>query len=165
MIEETGVIKNVDDNHITVQTQMKNACASCAQKSHCGTGVIARAVAARSHDVEIAIAATDDLQVGQQITLGIQEETLLRASASVYLLPLFALIFGALVGKYLLPMFGLLSEGWLILFTFTWVIIALTLLRFRTQQQCQQGFQPIFLGVRSATSVVAPTRSARETEQ
>jgi len=165
MIEETGVIKNVDANHITVQTQMKNACASCAQKSHCGTGVIARAVASRIHEVEIAVAATENLQAGQQVTLGIPEETLLSASASVYLLPLFALIFGALAGQFLLPLFGLFSEGWLILFTFTWLVIALRLLRFRTQQQCQQSFQPVFLGSRSTASIVAPTRSVKETGQ
>lgn len=147
MIEESGVVTAIESNRITIQTQMKNSCASCAQKSHCGTGVIARAVADRSHKLELASNITSEpLQVGQAVKLGIPEADLVRASAVVYLLPLLALIVGALTGQWLLPTLGFISEGWLILFTFTWVLIALRFLRFRTKQQCQQRFQPHFLG-------------------
>lgn len=143
MIEETGVVKQVDKNHITIETQMKNACASCAQKSHCGTGVIARAVASRSHLVDV-ISERDlsDITPGQTIKIGIPEADLIRASALVYLLPLLALVSAALFGQLLLPMLGLNAEGWLILFTFIWVAIALRLIRFRTREQCSQRFQP-----------------------
>lgn len=165
MIEEMGVITSVDANRVTVQTQMKNACASCAQKSHCGTGVIARAVASRTHDVELAVDGAETLQAGQQVRLGIPEADLVRASASVYLTPLFALLFGALAGKVLLPMIGLFAEGWLILFTFAWVVIALRVLRFRTQQQCQQRFQPLFLGAQEAASVTGNKGSVEEPAQ
>lgn len=158
MIEEKGVITSIEANRITIQTQLKNSCASCAQKSHCGTGVIARAVASRSHNVELALnSATGQLKPGQQVKLGIPEADLVRASAMVYLLPLIALIAGALAGHWLLPALGVFPEGWLILFTFAWVVVALSFLRFRTRQQCQQSFQPHFLGaVNNSTASSKP---------
>jgi sigma-E factor negative regulatory protein RseC len=57
------------------------------------------------------------VEVGQKVSLGIPEENLLKASALVYCLPLLALVLSALVGQSILPLIGLIAEGWLILFS------------------------------------------------
>jgi sigma-E factor negative regulatory protein RseC len=57
------------------------------------------------------------VEVGQKVSLGIPEENLLKASAIVYCLPLLTLVLSAIVGQSLLPLLGLMAEGWLILFS------------------------------------------------
>ncbi len=147
MIEEVGVVQQVSDNQIVVQTELQNSCHACAQKSHCGTGVIARAIADRISDVVVDYEPSNELLVvGQQVRLGVKEESLLAASSIMYLVPLFALISGALIGQQLLPILGFSGESWLIIFTVVWVWLAYRGIRIWTKKHCHQKFSPILMG-------------------
>lgn len=151
MLEEVGVVKEVTNNQITIQTELKNACHACAQKSHCGTGVIARAVANRISDVVVNYEKPEQsISVGQKVRLGVAEEKLLTASSVVYLVPLLALILGAVIGQELLPALGFTGEGWVIGFTAFWVWLAYRFIRVWTRTLCRHQFEPVFLGVASS---------------
>lgn len=56
----------------------------------------------------------DKVQVGQKVKLGIPEQTLLRASANVYMLPLLVLMLSAVAFSALLPLIGLHHELWVV---------------------------------------------------
>ncbi|UAA40072.1 SoxR reducing system RseC family protein [Paraneptunicella aestuarii] len=147
MIEEIGVVKHVDGQHLIVSTEMKNACQSCAQRSHCGTGAVARALANKENQILVARnELDDDFQAGQQVRLGVSEEKLLAASSIMYLVPLLALIIGALLGQQILPLLGFHAESWLVLFTVVWMWGTYRILRIWTQSRCQQQFNPVLLG-------------------
>lgn len=164
MIEEVGVVKSIEGERIIVQTQMKNACKACSQKAACGTGVIARAVANKTSDFVFSSSNTASLgqesgQVqsiadekgmpfspGQQVRLGIQEESLLTASALMYVVPLIGLMLSALVGQFLLPMIGLHGEGWVIALTALGVFVTFKWVKLWTRKQCKHQFEPVLLG-------------------
>jgi sigma-E factor negative regulatory protein RseC len=119
MIEEIGVISAIEQHDsqqvVIVETHIKSTCGSCEAQSNCGTGAIAKVFASKRESLRFRL--NDMVEVGQKVSLGIPEENLLKASAMVYCLPLFALILSALVGQSVFPLLGLIAEGWLILFS------------------------------------------------
>ena len=119
MIEEIGIICAIEQHNsqqvILVETQIKSTCGSCEAQSNCGTGAIAKVFATKRETLRFRL--NEIVEVGQKVSLGIPEENLLKASAMVYCLPLFALVLSALVGQSILPLVGLIAEGWLILFS------------------------------------------------
>jgi sigma-E factor negative regulatory protein RseC len=119
MIEEIGVICAIEYHNsqqvVLVETQIKSTCGSCEAQSNCGTGAIAKVFASKRETLRFRL--NEMVEVGQKVSLGIPEENLLKASALVYCLPLFALVLSTLVGQSILPLIGLIAEGWLILFS------------------------------------------------
>ena len=119
MVEEIGVICAIEYHNsqqvVLVETQIKSTCGSCEAQSNCGTGAIAKVFASKRETLRFRL--NEMVEVGQKVSLGIPEENLLKASALVYCLPLFALVLSALVGQSILPLIGLIAEGWLILFS------------------------------------------------
>jgi sigma-E factor negative regulatory protein RseC len=119
MIEEIGIISAIEQHNyqqvILVETQIKSTCGSCEAQSNCGTGAIAKVFASKREMLRFRL--NEIVEVGQKVSLGIPEENLLKASALVYCLPLGALILSALIGQTILPLVGLIAEGWLILFS------------------------------------------------
>jgi sigma-E factor negative regulatory protein RseC len=119
MIEEIGVICAIEHHNsqqvVLVETQIKSTCGSCEAQSNCGTGAIAKIFAGKREILRFRL--NEMVEVGQKVSLGIPEENLLKASALVYCLPLLALVLSALVGQSILPLIGLIVEGWLILFS------------------------------------------------
>jgi sigma-E factor negative regulatory protein RseC len=119
MIEEIGVISAIEQHNsqqvVLVETQIKSTCGSCEAQSNCGTGAIAKVFASKRETLRFRL--NEIVEVGQKVSLGIPEENLLKASALVYCLPLFTLVLSALAGQTILPLLGLISEGWLILFS------------------------------------------------
>lgn len=119
MIEEVGVIfaieKDQSAQFIWVETQIKSTCGSCEAQTNCGTGAIAKVFANKREKLHFRFDQT--VEVGQKVSLGIPEENLLKASLLVYFFPLIILVISALAGQSLLTHLGLVSEGWLVLFS------------------------------------------------
>jgi sigma-E factor negative regulatory protein RseC len=149
MIEEIGVICAIEQDNskqvVLVETQIKSTCGSCEAQSNCGTGAIAKVFASKRETLSFRL--NELVEVGQKVSLGIPEENLLKASALVYCLPLFALVFSALVGQAILPMVGLTAEGWLILFTALCTYFTFRYVRRFLSRSNQGDFHPRILKV------------------
>lgn len=149
MIEEIGVICSIEQHNnqqvVMVETQIKSTCGSCEAQSNCGTGVIANVFASKREILRFPL--NELVEVGQKVSLGIPEESLLKASAMVYCLPLFALVLSALVGQSILPLVGLMAEGWLILFSAICSYLTFRLVRRFLSSADQGDFSPRILKV------------------
>lgn len=109
MLEETGVVIAIDKDQAWVQTIRKSACSSCEAKSGCGQGVLARISDGKAN--QVLVSNTLNLEVGDEVLIGIAEELLVKASVMVYLLPLIVMIMAAsAVEKWLVP-----GDGWVAL--------------------------------------------------
>lgn len=98
MIEERAIICDVQPDHIWVESNRRQGCAKCEAGQGCGGGVLGKLAGQRSVKLQIGRAdVTQDLQVGDQVLIGLPEKTLLYASVMTYLLPLLALFCGAIV--------------------------------------------------------------------
>ncbi|AWL11399.1 Protein RseC [Saliniradius amylolyticus] len=144
MIEEVGTITEVKDGYIWVKTQIKTTCGGCAANDDCGTGSIAKALSPRAQT--LVFAWDEAAHIGQQVKLGIPEQSLLGASVLMYLFPLLTLIAAALLADWALPRLGLNGELWVVLSSFAATAACFYWLRgcFKDSRRAQR-FQPQLL--------------------
>lgn len=108
MIEERGQVMAVEGEQVRVAVNRQNSCGSCKARAACGQGLMQSLKPGRVH--EVLALCEYPVQVGDTVVLGVDEALALRGAVLVYLLPLLALLAGALLAAWL----GL-EEGYSIL--------------------------------------------------
>ena len=137
MSEELATVVAIDGNHAWVECERRSACSGCHQQSSCGTGTVAKAFPMKAQRLRVAL--TGDVAVGQQIRLG--------GAALVYVLPLFCLLLGALLGQlWLVPLLSA-GEGVTILCCLLGGAIGFLLVRYFSDRLEQGEYGPRMLGV------------------
>lgn len=107
MLEEQAIVVEASAEEVWVETCRQTACQSCSAKSSCGHSLLSKISSGKTQRLQVK---TDkELQVGDQVVLGLDEGAFIRGSALVYLLPLLALIIGALAGDALFGQDSLMS--------------------------------------------------------
>lgn len=97
MLEEEGVVTALIDARARVRTQRKSACGQCAVHGACGTSLLERFFGRRP--VELLALNQVGARVGDRVTVGVKESSLLAAAVAAYLAPLAALMAGAALGQ------------------------------------------------------------------
>ncbi len=103
MIEETGVVAELEATYAWVETERRSSCGGCSVKG-CGTGTLAHVLGARR--LRVRVENTIGAEVGDTVILGLREDALLRGSLAVYIVPLLAMMAAALFGEALAPQWG-----------------------------------------------------------
>lgn len=96
MITETGKVVAVSGEHAWIQTIRTRACKSCSARNGCGQKLLATASGGRANQVRVVNSV--NACVGQDVTLGIDENALLGASVLVYALPLLLMVAASVAG-------------------------------------------------------------------
>jgi sigma-E factor negative regulatory protein RseC len=101
MIEEQIEVVEVIGDQLVLQAKTKSACGSCAVNKGCGTSLLAKVVGQKftQFQVENKVSAV----VGDTVVVGIPEDALLKGSLVMYVLPIFAMLFSALICDFFLP--------------------------------------------------------------
>ena len=120
MSEELATVVAVEGAFAWVECERRSACSGCHQQSNCGTGTVAKAFPLKSQRLRVALTA--EVLVGQQIRLGIPQASILRGAALVYVLPLFCLLLGALLGQLWLAPLLSAGEGVTALWTISYLL-------------------------------------------
>lgn len=108
MLEEQAIVVEVSSSgDVWVETCRQSACQSCSSKSSCGHSLLSKI--SRGDSLRLQVKTDKTLQIGDQVILGLEEAAFIRGSALVYLLPLLALIIGALTGDALFGQDSLMS--------------------------------------------------------
>ncbi len=91
MESEEGIVERILKQKAVVRIQQSSKCATCDSRDSCDV----------SSDKKILIEVANDLQakIGDLVEISMPENSLLQLSMLVYLLPIIALIAGALVGE------------------------------------------------------------------
>jgi len=105
-MEELATVVRVQNNFISVSSEVKSACSGCQQVDNCGSGQVAKAFPTKK--LSLTLESELALKVGDKVVLGLSDACLLQSAWQVYLLPLFGLILFAgisqyFIGKGLLP--------------------------------------------------------------
>lgn len=108
MIEETAVVVKIANHQVWVESAQNSACGACLQKASCATSAIGSVLKKKSVPVDCDM----QLKIGDQVTVAIDENLLLRASLLLYLLPLIALFAGAGIADWLLPVDANAADLW-----------------------------------------------------
>lgn len=108
MTEERARVTAVEPGHAWVETMRQSTCGSCAARGGCGTSVLGKVLGRQA----VRVRAVDRVgtAIGDEVVVGLDDTALLRGSLAVYMLPLLALIGGALIAESIAPQWGL-GEG------------------------------------------------------
>ena len=99
MIRESGCVVRIAGPFAWVSCESRAGCARCAEGKGCGGGLLSRLLGDRLFQLRVPVRT--GISVGDQVQLGISEGALLGAACLMYLLPLLALLSGALIGDFL----------------------------------------------------------------
>jgi len=92
MIEETGIVTNVDDISAKIIVQKRGACEGCSASSMCEPS---------EKGMEIEALNPIRARVGQTVRISIKPQAYLKGTMFVYGFPLVSFIAGAILGKNL----------------------------------------------------------------
>jgi len=118
MIEETAIVKSVRNHWVSVLTTQSSSCHQCGEAQSCSTSVLSKFFGAK--DIELKMHSTIPLKIGDQVTIGIDENVFMGLTCLIYFVPLCALFLFAVLGQYLghqfnidneLPIIGLAITG------------------------------------------------------
>ena len=110
------VHRRSNDYVLELSCEQKTSCSSCASQKSCGTGIVSKAVGSKS--LFWNVTSPTAVSQGQVVEIGFPEKTLLQSAMIVYILPLAFLMFGALLGQWLLVPYFQLGEPSVILSAF-----------------------------------------------
>ncbi|AXY00303.1 transcriptional regulator [Vibrio alfacsensis] len=116
----TEVHRHGKHYHIDLSCEQQTSCSSCSSQKSCGTGVVTKAIGNKS--LSWHLRTEQSVKVGQVVEIGFPESSLIKSAMAVYLLPLFGLIVGALIGHlFFAPLIGG-GEGMVILTSALFVV-------------------------------------------
>jgi sigma-E factor negative regulatory protein RseC len=98
-IIERGHVRQVAEGTAVVEIQRGSACSQCHAECTCS--------GEETHMMRVEARDPIGVQIDQYVQLSIENTSVLRASFVVYMVPLFALISGVLVGEFLGRAFGI----------------------------------------------------------
>lgn len=153
MLEETGQVVRIDGTGAWVETRRQSVCSGCAAEKGCGTATLSKVLGQRR--TLMRVLSNVQLQVGDQVVIGIAEQALVRGSLAVYALPLLLLLLGAVLGEVGAGngLWDNAELGSLILGLGGLAAGLLWLKRFTQRIQNDHNYQPVVLH-RLATAVV-----------
>lgn len=105
MIEEQGRVFSIEGDAVWVETERQSTCSGCKAKNGCGQHLVDK-YRPSSAVAYIKAASDGSLAEGDRVMVGIPENSLLKASSVVYLLPLLLLM-----GALWLSQLSSLSDG------------------------------------------------------
>ncbi|PMH43852.1 transcriptional regulator [Vibrio sp. 10N.286.49.B3] len=109
----TDVQANEQGYSVGLSCQQQTSCKGCASQKSCGTGIVSKAVGNKSLFWQLT--TSTPVEAGQVVEIGFPEKQIIQSAAIVYLIPLFMLMLGAMIGHLWLAPFFAIGEGGVIL--------------------------------------------------
>ncbi|EGQ7996346.1 transcriptional regulator [Vibrio vulnificus] len=121
----TQVTPNDHAFEVALSCEQQTSCSSCSSQKSCGTGVVSKAFGNKS--LLWHLETQRRLHVGQVVEIGIPEQSLLQSAMLVYLLPIVAMLLGALFGHLVLSPWLEMGEGAVVLTSMLFAFIGILL--------------------------------------
>lgn len=145
MIEETGVVVAVEPGIAWVETQRKSACQACSVSKGCGTSVLAKTMGGRRNKVRVLNPI--NAKLNEEVVVGLGESAMLSGALAVYVVPLLAMVVGALLGQVVASEYGMQNaDGLTALFGFAGLALGFLWLRhYGKRTASDERYQPVIL--------------------
>jgi len=86
MIKQQAKVVKCNDTTVWLEAERQSTCSACKLKQGCGTGLLENHVGKRFS--QISVNKTSEVNIGQEVNVGIPEESLLQGALLMYILPL-----------------------------------------------------------------------------
>lgn len=156
MIEEPATVISSDDGYAIVDTRERPACGACANAGGCSTSVLS-GLFKRRHN-RLRVSNPIHAKPGEQVVIGLREDTFLKVSFLAYLLPLLSMILTAILMQAVATYFNWqLGELPQVLGGLLGLISGFFLLRiFAGKTQNEPGYQAVILRLADTARVDLP---------
>ncbi len=94
MINEKGTVTEISDSVASVFVKREAECKGCASEKYC------RSVGSGNSEVVVLAQNTLGAKLGDTVVVSISSSWFLKASAAIYILPIFGLLLGMLLGRF-----------------------------------------------------------------
>lgn len=98
MITEVGKVVALNGEQAWVQTIRTSACQSCSARAGCGQRALASVSGGRAN--QVLVANTVGARVGDEVIIGVDEQSLLTVSLAVYGVPLVLMVAFSIAGYH-----------------------------------------------------------------
>jgi sigma-E factor negative regulatory protein RseC len=149
MVEESALVLKVDSDTVWVQAIQQTACGSCQAQKGCGHSLLAKV---GQKQIEIPVSRNGlDVQVNDQVMIGVPEQAIIRSSLMMYGIPLISMILVALLGT------GLgIREGGIIILSFVSLIAGFVWVNIRSKGLDFEQWNPRLIRKISAQQMHIP---------
>lgn len=105
MLTESARVVAIEPGKLWVETIRQSVCGSCAAQKGCGHGLLNQIKDGHRNYLQVSSSGfdSDDFKVDDQVTIGIPEQTVLRGSVILYLLPVACMLLASLLLPNLMP--------------------------------------------------------------
>ena len=96
MIVETGTVVALESDALWVETIQKTACEACVAQKGCGTRVLSN-LTGKTNRIRVLLNQhpSSAISLGQDVSIAIPEDVIVKGSLLVYLLPVVSAVTGA----------------------------------------------------------------------
>jgi sigma-E factor negative regulatory protein RseC len=98
MIEERAQVVEIKGSTLVLQAQRQSACSACSASSGCGTSVLSRVVGRKF--TRFQAENNVNARVGDTVIVAIPEDTLVKGSLVMYLVPILGMFVTGLLADY-----------------------------------------------------------------
>lgn len=99
MITENAIVVSIDNNQTWIETQRKSVCGQCAANKGCGTSVLSKVIGNKFSKMKVINKI--NAQVGDEVVVTLNEQSLLKGAFMTYLLPLLYLFLFSFFGQFI----------------------------------------------------------------
>jgi len=99
MITENAIVVSIDNNQTWIETQRKSVCGQCAANKGCGTSVLSKVIGNKLSKMKVINKI--NAQVGDEVVIALNEQSLLKGAFMTYLLPLLYLFLFSFFGQFI----------------------------------------------------------------
>jgi len=102
MLFECATVIDVQREMLSVRSIRGSACERCERGEGCGGGIIGKLAFRTQPTLSLSVSNARSFSIGESVELSVDPHRLMLLAACVYLLPLLALLAGAVAGQALL---------------------------------------------------------------
>jgi len=147
MLEEDALVVESDDEYAWVEAQSSSSCNHCSANQGCGTASLQKWFNRKPNRLKVI--NTKSVKTGDKVVIGIPEQALVKGSFLIYMLPILALIVGAIAGSLVNDWMNWgIKEGLSIITGFVSFLLCFKwLAQSRLKYTHQADYQPIILRI------------------
>jgi len=143
MIEERAKVVSVNDNQILVSASRTSACAQCAAKDNCGQSAVSQWAASKMIDIAVNNPSQIALVAGDDVIVGINEQSFIKASLLLYFVPLLVMFVAGGAASW-----ASVYEGGVVMISFAALLASFWAIRIYSKKMSNQStYQLIVLSV------------------
>jgi len=147
MITEKAIVVAIKNNETWIETQRQSACGQCSANKGCGTSVLSKVLGNKLSKMK----AINPIhaRVGDEVTVALNESSLLKGAFMTYLLPLLFLFIFAFFAQFISATFSVENvELVTIIFSILGFYLGLQKLKsFSKSISGDERFQPVIINI------------------